>query len=379
MSIIYLDYAAATPLDPKVFKVMRPYFSNKFFNPTATYLAAKEVRQTLEQARSSVALQLGVRSAEIIFTAGGTEANNLAIHGIMRRFPGKKVITSSIEHASILAAAHQYQCLEAPVDDRGEVDVMALKKLIDPDTTLVSVMYANNEIGTIQPIRQIATVIAQVLVQRRQAGINLPLYFHSDATQAANYLDLHVSHLGIDMMTLNGGKIYGPKQSGILWVRSGVELESILQGGGQERNLRSGTESITGDVGFSLALQIAQKMRFEESARLKHLQQLFFDQISKKIPGAIVNGSLKRRLPNNIHLTFPGVDNERLVIELEEAGILAATGSACSASDEKPSHVLQAMGISDDNSKSSIRLTMGRSTTESNIRQTVEILAQLIA
>jgi cysteine desulfurase len=379
MKTVYLDYAAATPLDTKVQAAMRPYFDNQFFNPSATYSAARTVHTDIEAARSSIAALLGARSSEIIFTAGGTEANNLAVHGIMQRYPDKKVIVSNIEHESVLAPAHQYDNIEAPVRNDGLIDVSALTGLIDDETVLVSVIYANNEVGTIQPLREIATVIRNVLNNRRNTSNHLPLYFHSDAAQAANYLDLHVSRLGLDMMSLNGGKIHGPKQSGLLWIRSGIELKPLFQGGGQERNVRSGTENVPGIIGLSVALEMAQAKKTEESVRTRALQQLFIELIKKKIPGSIVNGSLKKRLPNNVHITILGQDNERLLFGLDEAGIQAAAGSACSASSDKPSHVLRAMGISDADARSSLRFTLGRSTTQSSIRQTVDALARLIA
>ena len=366
-------------MDTKVLAAMHPYFINKFFNPSATYLPAKAVHQAVEAARSKIAAVLGARPAEVIFTAGGTEANNLAVHGVMRHYPDKKVLTSSIEHESVLAPAHRYSCQEIPVLTDGLIDLTALERLIDDTTVLISIMFANNEIGTIQPIRSVADIVRQVLARRRQAGNNLPLYFHSDATQAANYLDLHLSRLGVDLLTLNGGKIYGPKQSGLLWVRSGLPLEPLIDGGGQERNLRSGTENVPGIVGFSLALEVAQTKRSRESERLQKLQQLFYARLAEKIPRSVINGSRTKRLPNNVHLTVPGQDNERLLISLDEAGILAAAGSACSASDQEPSHVLRALGLTDHDARSSLRFTMGRATTERDVQYTVDILARLIA
>jgi cysteine desulfurase len=378
MAAIYLDYAAAAPLDEQVLAAMRPYFSQDFYNPSAAYLAAKHVRRQLEAARASVAGVLGARPSEVVFTAGGTEANNLAIHGVMRAHSGKKVIVSAIEHESVLAAAQVYDCAEAPVHADGLVGIKALERLIDDDTVLVSVMYANNEVGTIQPVREIAALVHTVLAARRIAGNPLPLYTHADAAQAANYLDLHVSRLGVDLMSLNGGKIYGPKQSGVLWVRSGIELKPLIYGGGQERGLRSGTENVAGAIGFSTALTIAQGMKGEESRRLQQLQQLFFDLLAKKIPVAVINGSRKKRLPNNVHITLQGTDNERILMGLDEEGIMAAAGSACSASNEEPSHVLRAMGISPADAQSSLRFTMGRGTTEAHIRTVVETLVKLI-
>ncbi len=379
MKPVYLDFAAATPLDPKVLVTMRPYFDKQFYNPSATYNAARKVHKAIESARSKIATHLGARSSEIIFTAGCTEANNLAIHGIMQHYPGKKVVVSSIEHESVLAPAHTYNCVEAPVLPNGIVDLSALSATIDDDTVLLSFMYANNEVGTIQPLRDISTIIQMIIKKRRVSGNTLPLYFHSDATQAANYLDLHVSRLGLDMITLNGGKIYGPKQSGLLWLRSGIDLAPLLQGGGQERNIRSGTENVANIIGLSIALDLVQTQRKEETIRLGHLQQLFFDLLAEKIPTGIINGSLKKRLPNNVHVTIPGQDNERLLIGLDDAGIQAAAGSACSASSAEPSHVLRAMGISGKDAQASLRFTLGQTTSEQDIRHTIDVLAQLIA
>lgn len=205
-------------------------------------------------------------------------------------------------------------------------------------------------------------------------GNELPIYLHTDACQAANYLDLHVSRLGVDLMTLNGGKIYGPKQSGVLYASAKVRLEPLIRGGGQERNYRSGTENVASCIGFAKALQLVQAGRREESERLIGLQKLAFELIAQKLPQAVINGSQKHRLPNNVHLTLPGQDNERLLVELDERGILAAAGSACSASDDEPSHVLRAMGVSDVDAQASLRLTMGRDTSAQDIRDTIETL-----
>jgi cysteine desulfurase len=236
-------------------------------------------------------------------------------------------------------------------------------------------MYANNEIGTIQPLREVAKLVKAVQAQR--GPHDPPLYFHTDACQAANYLDLHVTRLGVDLMTLNGGKIYGPKQTGVLYVKAGISLQPLIDGGGQEQGLRSGTENVAGIVGFATALNLVQADRHEEAMRLRDLQQQFFNDLQEKLPRAVVNGSLKYRLPNNLHFTLPDTDNERLLIQLDEAGIRAAAGSACSASDETPSHVLRALGLSDSDAQASLRLTMGRQTTTGQIEQTLDCLTRL--
>ncbi len=374
---IYLDYAAATPLDPKVLLAMQPYFSNQFYNPSATYEPAREVQKALLNARKTVAHWLGARSSEIIFTAGGTEANNLAIHGILRQYPAANIVVSGIEHESVLKPAENYNYRVVKLKPDGRIDLDDLHKQLTEQTVLVSVMQANNEIGTIQPLREIASLINKQRQKRRAKPQALPLYFHTDAAQAANYLDLHVARLGVDMMTINGGKIYGPKQSGALYVKAGIKLRPLVQGGGQERGQRSGTENVAAIIGLAVALNQTQTIRHQEAARLSQLQQACWTRIAADLPTAAVNGSIKYRLPNNIHLTLAGQDNERLLIELDERGILAAAGSACSASEQIPSHVLRAIGLSDSAARASLRLSMGRGTTKSMIDQCLNVLKQL--
>lgn len=375
---IYLDHAAATPMDPTVLEAMLPYFTDRFYNPSATYMAAVSVRKELDAARARAATVLGARPSEVFFTAGATEANNLVIRGVMQQFPEGNVIVSGVEHDSVLLTARQYSCKEAPVTPQGIVDINELTKLIDDSTVLVSVMYANNEVGSIQPVREMAHVVQQVRKDRQKQGSRLPIYLHTDAAQAANYLDLHVARLGVDFMTLNGGKIYGPKQSGVLFADSHARLTPQIVGGGQERGLRAGTENIAGSIGVTKALELAQVHRDAETKRLKALQDLFFDLLEQRIPNIVVNGSRKTRLPNNVHITIPGTDNERILFALDDAGIMAAAGSACSASSEEPSHVLKAMGISDADAQASLRFSMGQSTTEDAIRRTVGTLTKII-
>jgi len=364
---IYFDYAAATPVAPTVLQAMQPYFDELFYNPSALYLPAQGVARDLLAARSRVAHWLGARPAEIIFTAGATEANNLAIHGVMQAHPEANIVVSAIEHESVLAVAEQYNCRLAPVTDQGIIDLDRIAKLIDDNTVLVSVMYANNEIGTIQPIREISALVTKVRQARRVTGNKQPLYLHTDAAQAANYLDLHAARLGVDLMSINGGKIYGPKQSGALYVKGGVILEPLLRGGGQERGLRSGTENVAACIGLATALDEAQSSRHDETKRLQELQDDLCKKLQEVVPELAINGSRKQRLPNNVHVTIPGKDNERLLILLEERGILAAAGSACSASNEEPSHVLRAIGLSDDDAQASLRFTLGRPTTAADV------------
>ena len=374
----YFDYAASTPMDTDVLAAMQPYLTTQFYNPSAEYLAAKEVRQALEHARTTVSRVLGTRPSEVYFTAGGTEANNMALQGIMRQYPDANVVVSAIEHSSVLEPAKLFDAQIAPVSSKGIIDLAALEKRIDEKTVLVSIMYANNEIGTVQPIRKIANFLQFVREERRKKGNKLPLFLHTDACQAANYLDLHVSRLGVDLMTLNGSKIYGPKQSGALYVRAGIVLQPLVLGGGQEHGLRSGTENVAGAVGFAAELQKTEKVKRDESDRLKQLRDNLISQLWVLTPNIKINGHEKLRLPNNIHILIPDCDNERLVMELDERGIICAAGSACSASSEEPSHVLKAIGLSDKDAQSSIRITMGRGTTLKDTQTLAEVLTEVL-
>ena len=380
--MVYFDYAAATPVDDDVFAAMQPYYTEKFYNPSATYLPGRSVRNDLEEARAKTAKLLGVRPTEIIFTAGGTEANNLAVQGIMTHpalvNSNCSVTVSGIEHDSVLNTAKKFNCFVALTTEQGRVNLEDLRSKISDETVLVSVMYANNEVGSIQPLRQIALMIQEVKEMRRKKGSKTPLYFHTDACQAPNYLDIHVKRLGVDLMTLNGGKIYGPKQSGILYVANHVQLAPLVIGGGQERGLRSGTENVAQSVGFAAALEKTLKLQSAEITRLSKLQQMFFDTAKKELPQVVVNGSKKHRLPNNIHVTIPATDNETLMMQLEKLGFLVAVGSACSASSEEPSHVLTAMGFSDNDAQSSLRITFGRQTTQEQVNELFTALKNLL-
>jgi cysteine desulfurase len=312
----------------------------------------------------------------VIFTAGGTEANNLAIHGIMRQYPDATIVVSAVEHESILVPASEYTNHQVAVHPDGQIDLDALKQEIDDKTVLVSIMYANNEIGTIQPLREVGKIVAAIRKERLSSGNKLPIYLHSDACQASNYLDLHIDRLGVDLLTINGGKIYGPKASGVLYIKTGVQLQPLILGGGQERNLRSGTEQVPNIIGLAAALKTTQTQRHIESRRLEVLQHHFYKLLDEKLPQAVINGSKKHRLSNNLHITLPGHDNERLLFALDEAGIQAAAGSACNASNEEPSHVLRALGVSERDAQASLRLTMGRSTDEAAIERLVDVLQQ---
>jgi len=374
MKPIYLDHAAATPVDSEVLMAMMPFFSDKFYNPSALYTGARDVKQALDEARSSVAQAIGCRPGEVIFTSGGTESTNLAIRGVCGKYPDGRTVISAIEHEAVRMPAKLYDHVECPVNGKGQVEIDQLRPLIDEHTVLVSVMYANNEVGTVQPIKDVVSLVEEERTRRLRNGVELPIYVHTDAAQAPSYLDLNVARLGVDMMTLNGGKIHGPKQSGILYVRTGVKISPQILGGGQERSLRSGTENIANAVGFSLALRKAQDGRSANSKAVGQLSAKFIKTLEEKF-GAVVNGHKKMRLPNNVHVTFPGHDNERIMFSLDEQGVYAAAGSACSASKEEVSHVLRAMGVSEQDARSSLRFSLGRETSEEDIKKAVEYLA----
>lgn len=375
---IYLDYAAATPLDERVFLAMTPYFTEQFYNPSSSYLAAKAVKQAVEDARARVAFWLGAKPAEVIFTAGATESINLAINGIMRSRPDVKVLVLATEHDAVLSAAKQHNYDLIPVHKDGMLDQEAFKKMLTDDIALVSVGYANNEIGTVQILKDVAHLIAQTRRLRQLKNNKLPLYLHTDASQAGCYLDIHASRLGVDLLTLNGGKMYGPKQSGVLFVKAGVELSPLVVGGGQERNLRSGTENVPSIIGLATALDIAQTERHEAITKVSALRDELQRLITEALPGTIVNGNPKKRLPNNLHLSWPGLDGERLLMELDEKGLMASTGAACAANKNTKSQVLAAIGCDDVTLQGSLRLTLGRNTTAQQVTRAAQLIIEAV-
>lgn len=375
-----MDYAAATPLDTDVLAAMHPYLTTQFYNPSATYLAAKEVRSAVEAARARTAKALGVRPGKIVFTAGATEANNLAIHGVMAKHPDKKVLVSAIEHDSVLKAAKQYSYDVIPVTQQGYVDYRTLEDMLTDDVVLVSVMLVNNEIGAIQQLASLGIKIKEARSKRMLKGDFTPIYLHTDAAQAPNIMAVHPKKNLYDLLSLNGGKIYGPKQSGALYIAAGIELQPLIYGGGQEHGLRSGTENVANIVGFSHALEKAVAMRPSEEKRLQELHAFFVSELEKHVPSAeLTMPNWAGQAHNFIHIVIPGTDNERLMMELDQAGIQCAVGSACSASNDEPSHVLKALGFSDEQAQSSLRFTMGRSTTEKDVTTVTETLKKLLA
>ncbi len=386
---IYLDYAATTPVDPRVLKAMAPYWSQDFANPSALYKSGVKAAQAVNQARADIAKILNCNAREIIFTAGGTESNNLALLGAAQAFqslhhkPGH-IITSPIEHHSVLLTIDAlktwgWKVSFADVDETGTIDTSSLKKLVRKDTAIISVMYANNEIGTIEPIAEIGKWVSGLNKVRAQK--KLPrILFHTDACQAAGALSLDVNQLKVDLLTLNGSKIYGPKQTGILFVRSGVELKPIIHGGGQERDLRSGTENVPGIIGLATALTLAQKDAHKESTRLLGLQKYFDDRLSKKVKGFTLNGPKpgSNRLANNINVSFKNVEGETLMLYLDNLNVAVATGSACATQSLDPSHVLVAIGRDKQDAFGAIRLTMGHNTGKADLDYVLKALGELI-
>jgi len=377
MKPVYLDYSAGTPLDRRVLAVMTPFFNENFYNPSALYKGARDVKSALDTARADVSRTIGARPSEIIFTAGGTESANLAVKGIMDKFPDCELVISAIEHDAVLKPASKYKHKTAPVSEKGLIDLQKLEKLISDKTVLISVIYANNEVGTVQPVREISQIISSLRKDRKKRGVATPLYLHTDACQAVQYLDINISRLGVDLMTLNGGKIYGPKQSGILYLRAGVLIEPQILGGGQENGFRSGTENVSACLGFAKALELIMRNKQESAQKTSELAKYFMLELESRF-SAVINGHQKLRLPNNVHATFKSADNERMLFSLDAQGIYASVGSACSASSEEPSHVLKAMGISEQDARSSLRFSLGRETTKAEIDRTLEALETAI-
>lgn len=380
---VYLDHAAATPLHPDVRAIMTPYFDEFFTNPSSIYSSARSAKAALETARLSVARRLGAKVTEIIWTSGGTESVNMAIIGVLRSHPGSSWVTCAIEHEAVLALREPLEreghaVTTITVAQTGIVDASIVVSAVDDATVLVSLMMANNEIGTIQPVAAVAKLLDGVRTDRKRRGITLPLYFHTDACQAAGYLDLSVARLGVDLLSMNGSKIYGPKGSGVLYVRQNVTLEPLLYGGGQERGRRSGTSNVAMAIGFAAALEIVQESRQGETKRLTVLRDRLIALIEERIPNMLVNGHLEHRLPGNVNVSFPGLEGEALVLYLDGAGIMASTGSACASGSEDPSHVLVAIGLSQHDATASLRLTLGRSTTQEDIAYVADKLPAIV-
>ena len=370
---IYLDHAAATPFDRRVLAAMQPYFSDQFYNPSSPYAPAIAVRRDYEAAKHSLAQSIGVKPDELVMTAGATESINLAFSGI-----DGHVVIPNIEHHAVLAAAQIHDHTIVAADQRGFVSAESIKAAIQPSTRLVSVAIANNELGTIQPLRDIAQVIKLEREARLQRNDTTPIYFHTDASQGVGQIDINVARLGVDLLTLNAGKIYGPKQVGLLWAASHVRLSPQIVGGGQERGLRSGTENVAGTIGFAKALSLVSDHRKYESDRLAKLRDSLQEKLIAAFSDAVVSGHSKHRLAGHLHISFPNLDAERLVFALESRCVLVATGSACAANKGTRSHVLTAIGLAPELADGSLRLTLGHLSTEENIAQAGDILVEEI-
>ena len=374
---LYLDYAATTPVDPRVVDAMQPYWANIFGNSASIHTFGQQAARGLEAARQQVAGVLGCRPTEITFTASGTESDNLAIRGVawaaQKTQRGNHIITTPIEHHAVSHTVEQlhelfgFETSIVPVDTCGRVDTGDVERAIRPDTILISVIYANNEVGTIQPVAEIGQIA-------RSHGIP----FHTDAVQAVGKLDPDVNRLNVDLLTLSAHKFYGPKGAGALYVRRGVAMAPALTGGGHERGQRPGTVNVAGNVGLAMALNLVEKERKKKAPRLAQLRDHLISGVLARIPNARLTGHPTERLVDNASFAFQHCDGEALLLALDLAGIAASTGAACLSGDPEPSHVLSAMGLTPEWGIGSLRLTLGRWTTEADIERVLDVLPGVV-
>lgn len=375
--MIYLDHAAATPVSKKVLQAMEPYFVEDFFNPSAAYLPAKKVSSDYEAAKASIAHSIGAKGSDLVITAGATEANNLAftavsdfnalISGLANKNAKKTAILYlETEHDSVRQVAKKYGGVSVKVNKNGLIDLSDLKAKIDDNTELISVALVNNEIGTIQPMSEIATIIRDAKLDRLKRGVKTNLLLHSDASQALNLLDINVARLGIDLLTINSAKIYGPKGVGALYVSHNAKLTPLTVGGGQENGMRSGTENVPGVIGFAKALEIAKSHLQSNRKKYASWKKLMLDNLQGY---ELINK--KHALDNFLVLCYNGIDAERLIFRLEEKQIYVSTGAACAASKGIRSHVLKAVGLTDSQIAGSIRISLGESNDETGIQQAI--------
>jgi cysteine desulfurase len=374
MKPIYMDHSATTPVAPKVLEAMLPYFSEKFGNASSLHSFGLEAKAALEESREKVAGLLGAKPEEIIFTSGGTESDNLALKGIARknRANGKHIITTSIEHPAILETCRKLEkegflVTYLPVNNEGLVDLATLESAIRSDTILISVIHANNEVGTIQPLEEIGRLAAEKNV-----------YLHTDAVQSVGKIPTDVDALGVDLLSLSAHKLCGPKGVGALYIRKGTKLESIIQGGGHERGLRSGTENIAGIVGLAKAAELSSETMNAEAERLTDLRDRLAELVLGKVKDAWINGTMKRRLPGNMNFGFKYVEGESLLLFLDSKGINVSTGSACSSHKLEPSHVLLSLGLKPEECHGSLRVTLGRSNTMEEVDYVAEGIAEAV-
>jgi cysteine desulfurase len=374
MGRIYLDYAATTPVHPDVLAAMLPYFTNTFGNPSAIHSYGQEARGAVEEARAKVADLIGARGEEIVFTSGGTEADNFAIKGLVYASEGRgnHIITTSIEHHAVLETCHflekrGFNITYLPVDRYGMVDPDNVRKAITSKTILISVMHANNEVGTIQPLAEIGRIA-------REAGV----YFHTDAVQTVGHIPVVVNELGVDLLSMSVHKLYGPKGVGALYVRKGTKLVSFMHGGGQEREHRAGTENVPGIVGFGKAAELARQGIDSEIVQLTHLRDKLIKGLLEHIDHTHLNGHPEKRLPNNVNISVDFIEGESMCLNLNLEGICASTGSACSSGNLEASHVLLAMKIPHERAHGSLRFTLGKWTTEEEIERVLDVLPGIV-
>lgn len=375
MKRIYLDYAATTPTHPEVVEAMLPYFSGAFGNPSSLYNCGQAAKEALEEVRARVANLIGAQSKEIVFTSGGTESDNSAIKGVAyaNRDKGNHIITTAIEHHAVLETCRfleteGFSVTYLPVDGYGTVAPEDVRKAITNKTTLISVMQANNEVGTIEPIAEIGKIA-------REAG----LYFHTDAVQTAGHIPINVDEFGVDLLSISAHKLYGPKGVGALYIRKGTKLLPFMHGGEQEGSRRASTENVPGIVGFGKAVELAQQETNEEAERITSLRDKLINGLLERIDHVRLNGHPRNRLPNNVNVSVAFVEGESMCLNLDLAGICAATGSACSSASEEPSHVLMALGVPPQEAHGSLRFSLGKWTTEEDIDKVIELLPQIVA
>lgn len=375
MREIYLDHAATTYVLPEVVKEMKNFWEDIFGNPSALYFKGMDAAQSLAQARGRVGKIINCSSQEIVFTGSGTESDNLALQGIAKAHEIGEIIISPIEHDAIINTATYLETLGwkiiyVPVDKDGLVSPEELKKLVTDKTVLVSIMYANNEIGTIEPIKELVKAVKEK---------NKDTLFHTDACQAGPYLNLDVEELGVDLLTLNGSKVYGPKGTGILYIKKGTAIKPLIYGGGQEFNIRSGTENIPAIMGLVKALEIATDNKEKEVKRLTILRDGLIKGIQANIERVNLNGHAIKRLPNNVNLTFEDIEGEAILLHLNEKGIMASTGSACASHSLDVSHVLKAIGLPYELIHGSIRFTLGKRNTKEDIDYVIEVMPEIVS
>ena len=377
---IYLDHSATTPLAPEVLEKMLPYLREEFGNAGSIHAYGQSAKNALENARRTVAGILYCEPSEIIFTSGGSESDNLALRGVLQ--PGDHLIISAIEHPAILKTAEALEkegikVTKIPVGKNGILNVENVKKAIRPNTKLISIMLANNEVGSIQPVREIGKFL-QKLNSKLEIRNSKPILLHTDAVQGGGILNLDVRHLKVDLLSLSAHKFYGPKGVGILFAKKGIQLRPQISGGHQESGIRAGTENVAGIVGAAAALELAENIREKEFARLTKLRDYFVANVLREIPESRLNADQKNRLPGNANFSFFGIEGESILLRLDFAGIAASTGSACASGSLDPSHVLQALKIPHEWLHGSIRFSLGKSTTKKELDRVVRELKKIV-